>query len=216
MTSLQELPAEIILNIIQQMDVVDDMFAFMRTCRQMYSLVREERTVTNATQLAPIPAELVPHALAIRQAISHGIAGDTSFARTWYLGFEDSVNERLTAIPLIDFAPIMSFFRLAEVFAYYLALHSWTNARDTWPGLPALVLSSYETINCLRAFYNVELYARLFSRPNVPAAWRSGFFAAFVLPIDQFRCALAFLEDTVERGVPPFQYSRSGTRSFVP
>jgi hypothetical protein len=216
MTNLQGFPAEILLNIVLHMDVVGDMFAIMRTCRQMHSLVRQERTVTDATQLAPIPAQLVPHALAIRQAILHGTAGDTSFARTWNVGFEDSVNERLAAVPLIDFAPIMSFFRLAEIFAHLLALHAWTNARSTWPGLPALVLSSYETNNCLRAFYNIELYARLFSGPEVPAAWRERFFfPAFVLRIDQFRCALAFLEDTVERGASPPRGPGRGTRSFV-
>ncbi|KAI1385952.1 uncharacterized protein F4822DRAFT_414582 [Hypoxylon trugodes] len=199
MSTLTEMPCEIIISVLRELDDVRFLLPSLLTCHYVYSCFKQNPGVAVDILQRQIHLAIIPYSVAVLEATRLDPRYDTDvYELLGTLYTEPSkFTERLRTMPVPLLARMGHVYELIHTFATEFASSAWTHLSTDQESEVAgsLVLSPSEYIRFLRNFYRVELYFCLFrSAPNTPFREQLFFFNQPPWETEQVACVHDFLE----------------------
>ncbi|EPE32077.1 hypothetical protein GLAREA_12159 [Glarea lozoyensis ATCC 20868] len=182
MSTIANLPLELIAAVLQKLDNVHSLLSSLLTCRAFYSSFQEYPSLIRAEvfrrQLTPA---LIPYSVAVMEASRiprpHSDASIQALLATLYDEPEElTAPARFNQIPEPYLLEMIRTQVIIERFVNDYATEAWSLLEKEDPNLPSnVMLSEAEHTRFCRAFYRLELFSTLFpSSINGADSYRKG------------------------------------------
>jgi hypothetical protein len=170
MSTIENLPMELIAAVLQKLDNVHSLLSSLLTCRAFYTSFQEYSNLIRGEVLRrQLTPALIPYSVAVMEASRiprpHSDASIQALLATLYDEPEELVTPaRFNTIPESYLLEMIRTHVIIERFVNDYATEAWSLLVQEDPILPSNVhLSESEHTRFCRAFYRLELFSTLFS-----------------------------------------------------